>query len=135
VYAGTFDPPSCGHLDIIARATRLCDRLVVAVARNPSKTPMFSVAERTALLRTAVDAELGARAKDVDVATFDGLIVEFARQQRGECFSACVTRVVRQAGLRGGPAHGASSLPDWAHALYLQLTSSCAGCGRIPTLR
>jgi cytidyltransferase-like protein len=83
LYAGTFDPPSCGHLDIIERATRLCDTLVVAVARNPSKTPIFNMMERQTLLRVMVDDALGQRAADIRIEAFDGLIVEFARQQRG----------------------------------------------------
>jgi cytidyltransferase-like protein len=67
LYAGTFDPPSCGHLDIISRALNLCDNLVIAVAINPSKKPMFLVEERVDLIRRMVKEEFPTRSNDVDV--------------------------------------------------------------------
>jgi len=54
VYAGSFDPPTLGHLDVIRRGARLCDELVVAVAVNPGKNPWFTVEERMAMLRAVV---------------------------------------------------------------------------------
>ena len=71
---GTFDPVTNGHLDIIRRATGLFDRVVVAVVENPSKAPLFEVAERVEMLREEV-ADLDA----VDVASFSGLLVDYAR--------------------------------------------------------
>ena len=56
IYAGSFDPPSTGHLDIIKRSLSLCDCVVVGVAYNPKKTPSFSVPERLSLLTRAIDA-------------------------------------------------------------------------------
>ena len=77
VYPGTFDPPTNGHLDLIARASKLVDRLVVAILRNSEKAaPLFSVEERVEMLREAAK-EFG----NVSVETFDGLMVDFARAQ------------------------------------------------------
>ena len=74
VYTGTFDPPTLGHLDIIRRALSLADRLVLGVANNSSKTPLFTIEERVALLRQETEG-LGA----VEVREFSGLAVDFAR--------------------------------------------------------
>lgn len=74
IYAGSFDPITRGHEDLIARSLGFVDRLIVAVARNASKTPVFTVDERVALIRSAIGEE-----KRIDVRSFDGLLVEFAR--------------------------------------------------------
>ena len=74
VYTGTFDPPTLGHLDIIRRALKLADKLVLGVASNSSKSPFFTLEERVALLRQETEG-LGA----VEVREFDGLAVDFAR--------------------------------------------------------
>jgi pantetheine-phosphate adenylyltransferase len=74
VYTGTFDPPTLGHLDIIRRALGLADRLVLGVANNSSKSPLFGLEERVALLRQETEG-LGA----VEVREFSGLAVVFAR--------------------------------------------------------
>lgn len=75
VYPGTFDPPTNGHLDLIARAAKLTNQLIVAILRNSEKgSPLFTVAEREEMLREATE-EFG----NVSVATFDGLLVDFAR--------------------------------------------------------
>lgn len=74
VYPGSFDPVTCGHLDIIRRAARCFPRLVVAVVSNPSKTPMFTMDERVALLR-----ETCAELANVDVDRFSGLLVDYVR--------------------------------------------------------
>jgi pantetheine-phosphate adenylyltransferase len=76
IYPGTFDPMTHGHLDLIARGSRIFDHLVVAVLRNSAKQPLFSVPQRVDMLRESV-ADLG----NVSVATFDGLLVDFARQE------------------------------------------------------
>jgi pantetheine-phosphate adenylyltransferase len=75
VYPGVFDPVTLGHLDIIRRGTTLFDRLIVAVASNPDKQPLFTTEERTVLLRDAV-ADL----KNVAVDSYEGLTVEFVRR-------------------------------------------------------
>ena len=76
LYPGTFDPPTNGHVDLIQRGSRLFDHLVVAVLNNPGKNPLFTVAERVEMLQESTGA-----LSNVSVATFDGLMVEFARQQ------------------------------------------------------
>ena len=76
VYPGTFDPITLGHLDIIRRGARLVDRLVIGVTTNPSKSPMFSVAERMAMVRREV-ADLDR----VEVVEFDSLLMDFAEAQ------------------------------------------------------
>jgi pantetheine-phosphate adenylyltransferase len=73
---GTFDPVTNGHLDIIERASRHFDQVVVAVLDNPSKEPLFSVDERLAMLKEAV-AEL----PNVEVDSFSGLLVDFAARR------------------------------------------------------
>ena len=77
IYPGTFDPLTNGHLDLIARGAKIVDRLVVAILRNSEKgKPLFTVPEREQMLREAT-LSFG----NVSVATFDGLLVDFARQQ------------------------------------------------------
>ena len=76
VYPGTFDPLTLGHLDIIRRGARLVDRLVIGVTTNPSKEPMFSVAERLAMVeREAADVP------NVSVVEFDSLLMDFAERE------------------------------------------------------
>ena len=74
LYPGTFDPPTNGHIDLIQRGARLFEHLTVAILINPVKNPLFTVEERVEMLRESTGA-LG----NVSVATFDGMMVEFAR--------------------------------------------------------
>ncbi|MGP8250971.1 MAG: pantetheine-phosphate adenylyltransferase [Terracidiphilus sp.] len=76
LYPGTFDPPTNGHVDLIQRGAKIFDSLTVAILVNPVKNPLFTVEERVEMLRE-VTASLG----NVTVATFHGLMVDFARQQ------------------------------------------------------
>ncbi|MGD0519649.1 MAG: pantetheine-phosphate adenylyltransferase [Terracidiphilus sp.] len=76
LYPGTFDPPTNGHVDLIQRGAKLFGHLTVAILNNPGKNPMFTVEERVEML-TEVTSSL----ENVSVATFDGLMVEFARKQ------------------------------------------------------
>ena len=76
IYPGSFDPVTLGHWDIIQRAEKLVDRLVVAVLHNPAKTAAFTVEERVAMLRDLVGDHPG-----VEVTSFHGLLVDFARSQ------------------------------------------------------
>ena len=76
IYPGSFDPVTVGHWDLIQRAEKLVDRLVVAVLHNPSKTAAFTVEERVTMLRDL----LGDHTK-VEVTSFHGLLVDFARSQ------------------------------------------------------
>ena len=77
VYPGTFDPVTLGHMDIIRRGAKLVDRLVIGVTTNPSKSPMFSVDERMAMVRREV-ASLG---EEVEVVSFDSLLMDFAERE------------------------------------------------------
>jgi pantetheine-phosphate adenylyltransferase len=75
IYPGTFDPPTNGHLDLIARGSKLFDHLTVAILNNPVKNPLFTVDERVEMLKEST-RQLG----NVSVATFEGLMVDFAKQ-------------------------------------------------------
>jgi len=76
IYPGTFDPITNGHTDLVQRAARLFDRVVIAIAANPAKKPHFPLAERIELAQHAV-AEL----QNVSVTSFKGLLVDFAHEQ------------------------------------------------------
>ena len=76
VYPGTFDPLTLGHLDIIRRGAHLVDRLVIGVTTNPSKEPMFTVAERMEMVRREV-----ADVPGVSVVEFDSLLMDFAERE------------------------------------------------------
>ncbi len=76
VYPGSFDPVTNGHMDIIERAARLCDRVIVAVLVNNSKNPVFTLEERVDLLKRA----LGNR-PDVQIESFSGLLVDFMKKK------------------------------------------------------
>lgn len=79
LYPGTFDPMHNGHLDVIARAARLLDRLVVGVAVNTGKGPLFELEERVELVRAEIDAIADRNGTDIEVLPFEGLLVQFAR--------------------------------------------------------
>ena len=76
VYPGTFDPVTYGHIDLIKRARKIFDEVIVAVAHNPDKAPLFSVEERVRLLRQATRSMPG-----VVVDHFDSLVVDYARRK------------------------------------------------------
>jgi pantetheine-phosphate adenylyltransferase len=77
VYPGTFDPITLGHLDIVRRGAHLIDKLVIGVTTNPSKEPMFSVAERLAMVRREVEGIPG----NIAVVEFNSLLMDFAEAQ------------------------------------------------------
>ena len=76
VYPGTIDPITLGHMDIIARGAKLVDKLIIGVATNPSKSPLFSLEERVGHVRRET-AHIG----NVEVVSFDALLMHFAEQQ------------------------------------------------------
>jgi pantetheine-phosphate adenylyltransferase len=86
IYPGSFDPPTNGHLDLIARGSKMFEELVVAVLRNTDKSPMFTVNERVDMLR-----KLTRHLDNVKIAAFDGLMVQFAKSVG----AACVLRGIR----------------------------------------
>ncbi len=75
LFPGSFDPPTRGHEDLIRRSLALADRVIVAVAANSAKQPLFSVEDRLAMLRAAVGTE-----SRISVETFEGLLADFAKQ-------------------------------------------------------
>lgn len=77
IYPGTFDPITLGHLDIIKRASALFDKLVIAVATNPSKKPLFLAKERVDMIKETVND-----IKNIKIKSFNGLLVEFARKEQ-----------------------------------------------------
>ncbi|KAF3978194.1 MAG: pantetheine-phosphate adenylyltransferase [Methylococcales symbiont of Iophon sp. n. MRB-2018] len=79
IYPGTFDPITDGHLDIIARASRLFEKVIVAVAANKGKTPLFSLEERVALA-----AEVTEQFQNVSIIGFNNLLVDCAKEQGAE---------------------------------------------------
>src|SRR5947209_7950657 len=76
IYPGSFDPITNGHLDLIARGSRLVDHLIVAVLRNASKHPLFTVDERLELIRCVTKDH-----KNIEIAAFDGLLADFAAKR------------------------------------------------------
>lgn len=79
VIPGSFDPPTLGHVDVIARAVEVFDRVVIAVVANPSKSPLFTAPERTGMLE-----EICIGWDNTTVDHFDGLLVDFARERSAE---------------------------------------------------
>ena len=77
VYPGSFDPVTYGHLDIIDRAEKICDKLIVAVLENRSKTPVFTVEERVSFLKDVLEDRA-----DNEIATFSGLLVDFMKEKK-----------------------------------------------------
>jgi pantetheine-phosphate adenylyltransferase len=75
IYPGSFDPVTLGHLDVITRGSRLFERVIVAIARNPAKTPLFTVEERLQQIRQATG-----HLTNVSVDSFEGLTVDYAQQ-------------------------------------------------------
>lgn len=79
VYPGTFDPVTYGHIDLIKRAQEIFPKVIVAVAHNPHKKPLFSVKERVAMLRKATK-----NLKGIEVLEFEGLVVDYARKHKAK---------------------------------------------------
>ena len=79
IYPGSFDPVHNGHLDVIERASKLCDRIIVAVAVNHLKTGLFTMDERVDLIRRAASHIRG-----LEVRTFEGLLVNFVREENAQ---------------------------------------------------
>ncbi|MGB0720197.1 MAG: pantetheine-phosphate adenylyltransferase [Bdellovibrionales bacterium] len=84
VYPGTFDPVTKGHLHLIRRASRMVDRLIIGVADNKRKGPLFSLAERTAMLEADI-ANMENKGCVIEVRSFDNLLVQFARDMNASC--------------------------------------------------
>jgi pantetheine-phosphate adenylyltransferase len=78
LYPGTFDPATNGHLDIIGRAVKLVDKLIIGVANNPAKAPLFTVEERVQIIRE--ETVECAKIAEIEVKTYDNLTIQFARE-------------------------------------------------------
>jgi pantetheine-phosphate adenylyltransferase len=79
IYPGSFDPLTNGHLDVLQRATKLFGRVIVAIAKNESKSPLFTIGERLALVNQAIS-----NLPTVEAESFDGLLVEYAANRKAE---------------------------------------------------
>lgn len=77
IYPGTFDPVTNGHLDILERALKLFDKVIITIARNSAKNPMFSERDRLTMIKSVVR-----RYRKVEVDAFDGLLVDYARKKK-----------------------------------------------------
>jgi len=76
IYPGSFDPITNGHLDIIKRSLRLCDKLVIGIAKNSAKEPLFSVEERTEMVYNSCNEDISR----IEIVTFEGLLVDFCKE-------------------------------------------------------
>lgn len=81
IYPGTFDPIHNGHVDIIGRAARVLHKLVVGVAENAGKGPLFPLQERVELVRAEADAIAARTGTEITVRSFTGLLIDFAREE------------------------------------------------------
>ncbi len=81
-YSGSFDPVTLGHTDVIARACRLVDRLVIGIGINPGKAPMFTEAERVAMLEAETRTIAKATGTRIEIVTFSGLAIDAARSHK-----------------------------------------------------
>ncbi len=84
IYPGSFDPVTCGHLDIIERASRMFDEVVVAVLVNPNKVSLFSIEERVEILREVTTLKSAKFSARIVVDTFGGLLADYAQQQQAQ---------------------------------------------------
>ena len=80
IYPGSFDPLTCGHIDIIERSARLFDRLIVAILTNPAKKPLFTAPER----RDMIQEISSSRFPNVEVDIFNGLLVDYAKRKNAQ---------------------------------------------------
>jgi len=80
LYPGTFDPVTNGHIDVIARAARLLDKLIVGVAINTGKGPLFSLEERVELVKAEIETIASRNGMVIEVIPFQGLLIDFARK-------------------------------------------------------
>ena len=84
VYPGTFDPVTKGHLHLIRRASRMVDKLIIGVADNQRKGPLFNHEERVALIETDI-ANMNEKGCDIEVRSFDNLLIHFAKEVEASC--------------------------------------------------
>jgi pantetheine-phosphate adenylyltransferase len=113
IYPGSFDPITLGHLDIITRGTRLCDRVIVAVLRNPNKVPLFTIEQRMDQISQATR-----HLDNVEVDCFEGLTVTYA-QMRGATALLRGLRAVSDFEMELQMAHTNKTLFDQIETIFL----------------
>jgi pantetheine-phosphate adenylyltransferase len=113
IYPGSFDPITLGHLDIIERGCRLFDQVVVAVLRNPNKTPLFTVAERMDQIRRSTR-----HLHNLEVDSFDGLTVNYARMRQATVLLRGL-RVLSDFEMELQMAHTNKTLSDQVETVFL----------------
>jgi pantetheine-phosphate adenylyltransferase len=113
IYPGSFDPITLGHLDIITRGTRLCDRVIVAVLRNPNKVPLFTIQQRMEQISHATR-----HLDNVEVDSFEGLTVTYA-QMRGATALLRGLRAVSDFEMELQMAHTNKTLFDQIETIFL----------------
>ena len=84
VYPGTFDPVTCGHFDIIERASHLVDKLIIAVAENPGKAPLFNLTERLSMLENHLSQNGHEVSCKVECTPLDGLLIDFVKRHNAQ---------------------------------------------------
>jgi pantetheine-phosphate adenylyltransferase len=113
IYPGSFDPITLGHLDIIERGCKLFEQVIVAVLRNPNKTPLFTVEERIEQIRTSVR-----HLDNLEVASFKGLTVEYAKQRNAQVLLRGL-RVLSDFEMELQMAHTNKTLSDKIETVFL----------------
>jgi len=113
IYPGSFDPITLGHLDVIERGCRLFEQVIVAVLRNPNKTPLFTVAERMVQIRQATS-----HLANVEVDSFDGLTVTYATMRRANVLLRGL-RVLSDFEMELQMAHTNKTLSDNIETVFL----------------
>ncbi len=113
IYPGSFDPITLGHLDIIERGCKLFEWVIVAVLRNPNKTPLFTVEERIEQIRTSVQ-----HLQNLEVASFKGLTVEYAKQRNAQVLLRGL-RVLSDFEMELQMAHTNKTLSDKIETVFL----------------
>lgn len=113
IYPGSFDPITLGHLDIIERGCKLFEQVIVAVLRNPNKTPLFTVEERIEQIRASVR-----HLDNLEVASFKGLTVEYAKQRNAQVLLRGL-RVLSDFEMELQMAHTNKTLSDKIETVFL----------------
>ena len=112
IYPGSFDPVTYGHIDLITRASRIFDHIIVAVLVNPAKTPLFTAEERVTMLR-----EVTANLSNVEIDFFSGLLVDYAREK--DCHIAI---------------RGLRAMTDFDYELHFAQTNATISKGDLETV-
>lgn len=112
IYPGSFDPVTFGHIDVITRASRIFDHIIVAVLNNPAKSPLFTVEERVTML-----CEVLAHLPNVEVDSFSGLLVDYAREKN------CKIAI-----------RGLRAMTDFDYELHFAQTNSAISKGDLETV-